>query len=124
MSYNDPTHWRVRAKQMRVQAEQMNESVSKQLMRKIADDYDHLARTAERRAKDSPSKPFPNLEVLPVEVRLFARRKLGKPVDRTSGSEIPGFLKRGPASAKEVGAPAAFAEVWRSIAAKEQSEGE
>ena len=119
MSYNDPTHWRGRAKELRGLADEMHESVSKQLMRKMADDYDHLARTAERRAREAPPKPFPNIDVLPAEVRQFARRKLVR-LSRTSISEIPGFLKRGPARADEVGAPVAFAEIWESVAAKER----
>jgi hypothetical protein len=98
-SYNDPTHWRDRAKQMRVLAEQMHGSVSKQMMRRIAEDYERLARTAE-------AKGF-----VPAEARLFAHRKNrgGARLARIADLEIPSFLKRGPATAEEVRAPAASA---------------
>jgi len=43
MSYNDRMHWRGRAEELRGLAEQMLESVSKQLMRKIAENYECLA---------------------------------------------------------------------------------
>lgn len=47
---NDPTHWRERAEQMRVLAENMNDESSKATMLKLADDYDKLAARAAERA--------------------------------------------------------------------------
>jgi hypothetical protein len=41
--FNDPEHWRQRAEEARVLAEQMNDETSKQMMLRIADDYDKLA---------------------------------------------------------------------------------
>jgi len=41
--FNDPEHWRRRAEESRVLAEQMNDKTSKQMMLRIADDYDRLA---------------------------------------------------------------------------------
>jgi hypothetical protein len=109
MSFNNSMHWRGRAEELRGLAGQMPESVSKQLMRKIAENYECLARTAEQRVNHFP----PDLlgKVVPGEVRQFARQK--KPVieapQKISGPEIPRFLKRGPAMAEAVGAPVASA---------------
>jgi hypothetical protein len=51
---NDPAHWRQRAEEARILAEQMNDEKSKQMMLRIADDYDRLAQRAKDRAKGSP----------------------------------------------------------------------
>jgi hypothetical protein len=110
MSYNDPMYWRGRAEELRGLAERTAESVSKQLMRKIAENYECLARTAEQRVNRFP----PDLlgKVVPAEVRQFARLKkpVAKAPQKISGPEIPRFLKQGPAMAEEVGAPVASAQ--------------
>jgi len=41
--FSDPEHWRRRAEESRVLAEQMSDETSRQMMLKIADDYDKLA---------------------------------------------------------------------------------
>ena len=41
--FNDPEHWRRRAEESRVLAEQMSDETSKQMMLRIAGDYDKLA---------------------------------------------------------------------------------
>jgi hypothetical protein len=46
---NDPEHWRYRAEETRALAEDMKDEQSRQLMVRIADDYDRLARRAEER---------------------------------------------------------------------------
>ena len=46
---NDPKHWRKRAEEARVHAEQMTDEQSKKMMLRIVDDYQELARRAERR---------------------------------------------------------------------------
>jgi len=48
---NDPKHWRARAEEARTMAEQIGDSNSKRKMLRIADDYEELARRAERRLK-------------------------------------------------------------------------
>jgi hypothetical protein len=48
---DDPAHWRDRAEEARSHAEQMGDETSRQTMLRIADDYERLAKHAERRAK-------------------------------------------------------------------------
>jgi hypothetical protein len=119
MSYADPMHWRGRADELRALAEPMSESVSKQMMLRMAEDYERLAQTAEQRAKDSPPHPIFAIVAVPRAVRHFARRRLlvASPPS-VPGVAIPRFLKRGPATAEEVGAPVdAGAEILMRIEA-------
>jgi len=51
---NDPKHWRDRAEEVRAHAEQMIDPDSKRKMLRIADDYEELARRAEKRLRDRP----------------------------------------------------------------------
>jgi len=104
MSYNDPTHWRCRAEDIRALAERMKDGISKHMMGRIAEDYERLARTAEQRANVFPRSP----EVVPANLRLFAYRRnpASAQLAEFSNLDIPSFLKRGPATAEEVGAPA------------------
>jgi hypothetical protein len=46
---DDPEHWRERAKEARALADQMADEVSKQMMLRIAEDYERLALRAELR---------------------------------------------------------------------------
>ena len=50
--FNDPQHWRQRAEEARVLAEQMSDEWSKQAMLRIAADYDKLAVRAAMRADE------------------------------------------------------------------------
>ena len=52
--FNNPQHWRDRAEEARVLAEQMHDDLSRAMMLKIAEDYDKLAvRASSRIAGDS-----------------------------------------------------------------------
>ena len=103
MSYDDSAHWHSRAKEMLARAEQMDECVTKQVLRRAADAYERLARTAEQRAKRFPPNPVSTTLVLPAEARRFAPRKdrmyaqqMGALQARAPAFEIPNFLRRGP----------------------------
>jgi hypothetical protein len=51
---NDPEHWRERAKAMRELSAEMLDPESRNLMLKIADDYEVLAQRAEARVVHRP----------------------------------------------------------------------
>jgi len=75
--FNDPQHWRQRAEEARVLAEQMSDEWSKQAMLRIAADYDKLAVRAAMRADEMKGgKPNRCKTTLPSEPRcaLSARR--------------------------------------------------
>ena len=157
MSYDDSAHWHGRAKEMLARAEQMDECVTKHVLRRVADSYACLAQKAEQQAKRFPPTPEPKTPLpkarqfaprkdrlvarteqmgecateqvlrrvtdaceclartakqrtkrlppnpvpqtpLPAEARQFAPRqdRLGVPLARTPSIEIPSFLKQGP----------------------------
>jgi hypothetical protein len=50
---NNPQHWRDRAEEARVNAEQMRDPESKRMMLEIADGYMRLAERAEQRLRES-----------------------------------------------------------------------
>ena len=99
MSGGDSIHWRVRAGEMRALAEETRGGISKQLMHRIADDYERFARMLEDRPRRFVAIP----PVLPAAVRRFApcKRAVGA-TRRIIDVEIPSFLKRGPATAVEL----------------------
>jgi len=48
----DPTHWRFRAEETRTVADQMTHEAARTIMRRIALDYDRLAKLAEEQLAD------------------------------------------------------------------------
>jgi molecular chaperone GrpE (heat shock protein) len=56
---NDPKHWRERAEEARTVADQIKDPDSKRKMLRIADDYEELARRAEKRLQKKPCKAPP-----------------------------------------------------------------
>jgi hypothetical protein len=53
---NDPKHWRERAEGARALADQMEDQAARRKMLRVADDYEELARWAERRLKAGASE--------------------------------------------------------------------
>jgi len=74
MSYDDSVHWHCRAREMLARAEQMNECVTKHVLRRLADAYEGLARTAEEQAKQSPPSPV-STTPKPAAARQIPPRK-------------------------------------------------
>src|SRR5438874_8964622 len=74
MSYDDSVHWHGRAREMLARAEQMNECVTKQVLRRLADAYEGLARKAEEQVKRFPANPVSKMS-LPAEARQSSLRK-------------------------------------------------
>jgi hypothetical protein len=123
MSYSDPTHWRRLAEESRVVAEHMNESVSRQVMRRFAESYEALAKTAEQRAKNSQPNPVLETLAVPAVVRQFGRKKsFGAPPASVPNLEIPSFLKRGPAVGGRAGDDSGAAEARSVITAESAPE--
>jgi len=48
----DPSHWRFRAEEARTVADQMTHEAARTIMRRIAMDYDRLAKVAEEQLAD------------------------------------------------------------------------
>jgi len=48
---NDPKHWRKRAREVRIVADELTDPDAKRRMLRMVDDYEELARRAERRLK-------------------------------------------------------------------------
>ena len=48
----DPEHWRFRAEETRTVADQMTHEAARTIMRRIANDYDRLAKLAEEQLAD------------------------------------------------------------------------
>src|SRR5262249_1919723 len=53
----DPGHWRFRAEEARTVADQMTHEDARTIMRRIANDYDRLAKLAEEQLADQEKRP-------------------------------------------------------------------
>jgi hypothetical protein len=51
----DPHHWRHRAEEARLLAEEMKDPKAREAMMRMAKDYDHIAERAEKQEKFTPS---------------------------------------------------------------------
>lgn len=102
MSRDDSVHWFARAQEMRGFAQTVKGGISRQLMLRMAEDYEGFARALERRPNRFRAPPA----AVPAAVRLYGRRKnpAGVPLRGAPAMAIPRFLRRGPAAADEVGA--------------------
>src|SRR5262245_8532957 len=89
MSHDDSAVWRARAKAMRALVDTSQGQISKELLLRIAEDYERFAASIEER----PDRFVPPEEV-PLEVKQFGRRT---PSTRAPSlvpeDEIPDFLK-------------------------------
>jgi hypothetical protein len=56
---NDPEHWRKRAEDMRTLANEIKDPLSKEMMLRIVDDYERLAKRARDRATLLPQSNLP-----------------------------------------------------------------
>jgi hypothetical protein len=54
---NDPKHWRERAEETRVLAEDLTDAVARRQMMEVADAYERMAARAENHPIKSPLKP-------------------------------------------------------------------
>jgi hypothetical protein len=52
----DPEHWRFRAEETRTVADQMTHEEARAVMRRIANDYDRLAKLAEEQLADQEKR--------------------------------------------------------------------
>ena len=52
----DPQRWRFRAEEARTVADQMIHEEARSIMRRIANDYDHLAKVAEEQLADQEKR--------------------------------------------------------------------
>jgi hypothetical protein len=74
MPCDDSVHWHSRAKEMLARAEQMNECVTKRVLRRLADAYEGLARKAEIESERFPPNPVSKTP-LPAEAQQSSSRK-------------------------------------------------
>jgi hypothetical protein len=75
MTYDDSLHWHGRAREMLARAEQMNECVTKHVLRRLADAYEGLAQKAEKQTKQFPPNRVSKMPVVPTEMQRFVPSK-------------------------------------------------
>jgi hypothetical protein len=63
ISINDPKHWRERAEEARVHAEHLTDHDAKRRMLSIADEYEELAKRAEKRLRGQQQQQIQPKEI-------------------------------------------------------------
>jgi len=96
MSRDESAMWRARAEEMRALADAAEGRISKELLLRIAEDYERFAQSIEGR----PDRFVPAPEIVPAEVKQYGKRSTGAPAPELPEIELPEFLKRRPADAE------------------------
>jgi len=97
MSRDDSAVWRARAEEMRRLVDTAEGRVSKELLLRIAEDYEWFARSIEQR----PNRFLPAEDAVPAEVKRFGERIASAGAPPLIPDTVPDFLKRGPAMAEQ-----------------------
>lgn len=95
MSRDDSAVWRARAQEMRALVESAEGQISKELLLRIAEDYERFAQSIEER----PNRFVPAPEIVPSEVRQYGERGRSIGAPPAEPIDLPDFLKRRPAEA-------------------------
>lgn len=95
MSRNDSKVWRVRAAQMRALVDKAEGRISKELLLRIAEDYELFAQSIEQR----PDRFLPSPDLVPAEVRQYGHRikSLGAApsvIPDADVGQVPDFLRQ------------------------------
>jgi hypothetical protein len=91
MSREESAFWRARAEQLRAVAKTMEEGIAREVVYRIAEDYEMFAQSIEQR----PNRFVPPEEIVPPEVEQYGGRKgsPGAPPPLVP-EDIPTLLKR------------------------------
>ena len=95
MSRDDSSIWRARAEEMRRLVDEAEGRISKELLLRIADDYEWFARSIEPR----PGRFPPPDDTVPAEVRRYGQRMASAGAPPLIPETIPEFLRRARATA-------------------------
>lgn len=102
MSIDESKVWRARAAQMRALVDKAQGRISKELLLRIAEDYEQFAQSIEQR----PDRFLPSPDLVPAEVRQYGHRikSLGAApsvIPDDDIRQIPDFLRQPRAPADE-----------------------
>jgi hypothetical protein len=95
MSRDDSAAWRARAEEMRALVDTAEGRISKELLLRIAEDYEWFAQIIEER----PNRFVPAPDIVPAEVRQYGERGRSARPAEFRDPDPPSFLKRRPAKA-------------------------
>ena len=99
MSSDDSAVWRARAEEMRRLVDTAQGQISKELLLRIAEDYERFARMIEQR----PNRFLPPEEAVPPEVKQYGERKPSTGAPPLIPDAVPEFLRRRAATASGTG---------------------